>query len=151
MSQDQEGVKRTVGLDLGSLDVTSGAEAGRWLVPRHPGTGELLEQGRVLVYGEDSRQYAKAMNRVADMRADRQRERRKADTSYDDIQAAELIMAVYLTGKFEDLEEDGEPLICDSPDRVRNRKVKEATYLKHRWLAEQVVAFSRDRGNFIAD
>jgi hypothetical protein len=148
MDHAQESAGRSVGVDLGSLDVTSAAENGAWMVPEHPATGERLDC-RVLVYGEDSRQYAKAMNRVADMRADRQRSRRKTETNYDDIQAAELIMAVYLTAKWEGIEDNGEVLSCDTPDKRFNRSMKEQVYAKHRWLAEQVVAFARDRGNFI--
>jgi hypothetical protein len=145
----QESAGRSVGVDLGSLDVISAAEGGAWLVPTHPATGEVLEGCRVLVYGMDSRQYAKAMNRIADLRADRQRTRRKTDTNFDDIQAAELILAVYLTAKWEGLQDEGKTLKCDTPDKVKNRAIKEQTYTKHRWLAEQVVEFARDRANFI--
>ncbi len=144
----QESAERSAGVDLGSLDVSSAAEDGAWLTPNHPATGEQLDC-KVLVYGEDSRQYARAMNRIADMRADRQRTRRRTDANYDDIQAAELIMAVYLTAKWEGLQDEGKVLKCDTPDKAKNRAVKETVYAKHRWLAEQVVAFARDRANFI--
>jgi hypothetical protein len=131
------------GVDLGTLDVTTAAEEGAWLVPMHPATGELLDC-RLLVHGEDSKAYGKAMNRIADMRADRQRTRRRTETNYDDIQAAELILSVYLTSKWENFEEEGSPIKCDADTKRR-------VFNKHRWLAEQVVAFARDRGNFIAN
>lgn len=127
------------GLDLALYDVASRAEDGAWMVPNDP-VGAPLDC-RILVHGEDSKAYSKAMNRVADMRADRQRQRRRLDTNYDDVQAAELILARFLTADWEGLVEKGEPLDCTDENKRR-------VYSKHRWLAEQVVAFARDRGNF---
>lgn len=139
----QESESRNVGVDLGSLDVTSAAEEGAWMVPNHPSTGAPLE-ARMLVYGEDSKAYVKAMNKIANMRADRQRTRRNIQTNYDDLQAAELILAVTLTARWEGFVEDGVEIKADD-------ETKRKVFSRHRWLAEQVVAFARDRGNFFVN
>lgn len=128
-------------VDLESLDATANAESGAWLEPVHPSTGVPLEC-RVLVYGEDSKAYAKAMNRIAELRAVQQRTRRTGDMTYDDVTAAELILAVNLTGDWDGLTDGGEVLEC--ADEVKRR-----VYKKHRWLSEQVVAFARNRANFL--
>lgn len=127
-------------VDLGSLDVVSGAESGAWMVPLHPTEGTPLDC-RIRVLGEDSKAYVKAMNKVADMRADRQRTRRKQDPTFDDIRAAELILAIHLTAEWEGIAESGNVLPC-------TYEMKSRVYSQHRWLAEQVTEYARDRGNF---
>lgn len=127
------------GVDLAQYSVAARAEDGSWMQPNDP-VGAPLDC-RILVHGEDSRAYAQAMNRIADMRADRQRQRRRVDTTYDDVQMAELILARFLTVDWEGIEEKGVPLECSDENKRR-------IYSQHRWLAEQVVAFARDRGNF---
>ena len=128
-------------VDLGSLDASIQAESGAWLVPVHPSEGTPLEC-KLLVYGEDSKPYSKAMNRIAEMRAVQQRTRRTGDMTYDDVQIAELILAVNLTGDWEGLTDGGELLECTD-------EVKKRVFKKHRWLAEQVVAYARNRANFL--
>jgi hypothetical protein len=68
--------------------------------------------------------------------------RRKAEANYDDIELAEIILAVHLTAEWEGMLENGEPLPCDYGTKSR-------VYKEHRWLREQVNEFARDRGNFI--
>lgn len=130
-----------VGVDLGSLDVAVMAEEGVWFVPLHPTTGDPLDC-RLRVFGEDSKAYGRAMNRIADMRAAAQRTRRTTDLTYDDVQAAELVLATHLTGAWEGLTEGEEPLDCTPENKSR-------VFKQHRWLAEQVVAFARNRANFL--
>jgi hypothetical protein len=130
-------------VDLGSLDATEAAESGMWLEPTHPSTGAPLDC-KLLVYGEDSRAYAKAMNRIAEMRAVQQKSRRTGELTYDDAQLWELILAVNLTGDWEGLADGGKMLDCTEDNKKR-------VFKKHRWLADQIVTFARNRSNFLPD
>ena len=134
------------GLVLSTLDPTKLAEEGVWYQVVHPKTGSEIPGVRLLVYGEDSHYFAKAMNKIADKRAIASRGRRNQQTlNYDDLSESELTLAVYIVGDWDGiLDDNGQPLPCSN-------EVKRAVFDKHRWLAEQALMHMRDRANFIPD
>lgn len=133
-----------LGFDLDVLETGDRASKGEWFTPIHPDTGEDLPM-RFLVYGEDSPQYGRAMDAVQDWRLKQRRSKRRKsedEVKFSEVREIATILACYLVGEWEGVLAGKKVLACNAPNR---RMVFE----RHRWLADQVVEFSRDRGNFL--
>ena len=122
-------------------------EEGVWFTPRHPETGRLIPW-RLLIAGVDSKHYAEAMNAVTALRSRKQQ--LSIDTGpmsgfdYREVKDSEIMIASYITLDWEPLvSPDGTPIPC-------NAKNKASHYKEHRWLADQVITFCRNRANFLS-
>lgn len=140
-------------LDLSNLDITDTSAEGVWMNPRDlEGNPLALE---VLVYGEDSRQYTSAMDRISRARKTRAKGRRNStsnDVEYSEIKEASWILASKLTGGFRHAESKQtipEITVKGHVHDVSKQSDLEALYQKLTDLADQVVSFSRDQANFL--
>jgi hypothetical protein len=120
-------------------------EEGVWFTPRHPDTGRPIPW-RLLVAGIDSIHYANAMNALTALRQEKTRIRGgdpMAGFDYLEVKDGEVIIANHIVLDWEPLvEADGTPIPCN--DKTKPRHFKE-----HRWLADQVIMFCRNRANFL--
>lgn len=140
-------------LDLSNLDITDTSAEGVWLNPRDlEGNPLALE---ILVYGEDSRQYVSAMDRISRARKTRSKGRRNnaaSDVDYSEIKEASWILASRLTGGFRHAESKQaipEITVKGHVHDVAKVGDLEALYQRLTDLADQVVSFSRDQSNFL--
>lgn len=139
-------------LDLNGIDTTPAAGEGVWFRPTDPeGTPLAFE---ILVYGEDSRQYTAAMDKIARTRKTRAKARRatSVDVDYSDIKEAGIILASRLTGGLR-YAETLEPVtkINVGGQFLDPQKASdlEALYGRLTDLADQVVVFARDSSHFL--
>ena len=122
-------------------------EEGAWFRPRHPDTGRELPW-RILVAGVDSKHYADAMNAVTALRAKKQSITSGADLmrgfDYAEVKDSEVLITCYIALDWEPLvTADGTPIPC-------TKKTKPVHFKEHRWLADQVITFCRNRANFLS-
>ena len=130
------------GVDFSRIEkIADIANSGVWFTPFHPGTGEPLDC-RILVYGEDSKKFARAMDHIAEQKARIQQRTGREETNYSDITYGRLILAMYLTGGWEGFVDGEKILECNDIN-------KQQVYTAHPWLAEMVVEFARKRKNFM--
>lgn len=132
----------STGVDFAQFSsISDAASEGRWFEPFHPGTGEPLGC-EILVYGEDSKHFARAMDNIAQHRAQVQQRTGREEANYSDLSYGRLILAMFLTGDWKGIVSDGKPLEC-------NEITKRELYKNNPWLAEMVVEFARKRLNFL--
>lgn len=133
--------------DLASLDTATAGAEGRWMTAVNPDTGDEIPV-KVLVYGEDSRAYVRAMDavgrhRVEAQKRNRGRAKKGEGFSYSELREGGVIIASHLTKDWTGVYLNGEAVPC-------TRESKLEIFAKFDWLADQVVRFSRDRSNFLA-
>lgn len=122
-------------------------EEGVWFTPRHPDSGQPIPW-RVLVAGVDSKHYAEAMNAVTALRSRKQQLAINANPmsgfDYAEVKDSEVLIACHISLDWEPLvSAEGNPIPCNS-------KNKPPHYQEHRWLADQVITFCRNRANFLS-
>jgi hypothetical protein len=131
--------------DLLNLDPASAAEEGSQMEVRHPSTGQVLrfDDGRpftITLMGSDSRAVIELATKQQDRRIEAQMRTRKA-IPMSVIERDNIELLVVAT-KGWDLILGGQ-VPPSKPEEYRK------TYIKFRWLREQVQAFCDDRGNFL--
>ncbi|MCP1550714.1 MULTISPECIES: hypothetical protein [Methylorubrum] len=125
-------------LDLAEFDLQSEAERGAAMPVANPRTGE--KTGATLqVYGADARAYRVALRRIRDAAA---REMEREPTDEDDalILGRARSAAAAITG-WSGIALKGEPVDYSPEAAVEVLKA-------YPWLADQVLAYTANRGNF---
>ena len=130
--------------DLGTLSTAKSADEGQWMTATNPDNDEEIPSLRVKVYGEDSKQYMKAMDGISRKNLDREKRNRnkKRASAYSDARESGVYLASKLTADWEGVILNGAEVPCTQFN-------KPLIFSEFLWLADQVVIFSRERSNFL--
>jgi len=133
--------------DLANLETTSVADAGVAMTVRHPVTSVPLTQDDgspivIVVAGEDSERFRRAVRENSNRRLKAQQAGRSVRITAEELESDRLELAVSCTVNWSGFFVDGNELPFSS-DAAR------AMYRRLPWMLEQVETFIADRQNFL--